>query len=451
MQLAFQRLLRLPTTSRPCAIWCLTSLLLVVGCASAQAFHTRRPNNYARADDSNAVTRLNQRLASGKAQLDHDARSPSGRLRGLLKALNVPESSQTLVFSKTSLQRHRVSPQNPRALYFNEDVYVGWIPGAASIEVTVGDPNLGLAFYSLPQDPQQPARLTRDDSCLRCHASSRTHDEPGLLLRSVFPDRDGDPIPSAGETDMNFRSPIEERWGGWLVTGQFEGEHRGNNTATRSPRGKWSVTPRPAKDLHAFKEDFPASRYLQPTSDIGALLTLEQQVTVHNLLVRATHQLRYLLDKDQVLADLLDDTEQQDANSNAPMRPSTERIANALAKDIARCLLLDGEAQLHPHHAKSLDRFAHDYALIWPKDSTGTQLGILDLSQRTFQLPLSPMIHSPAFERLPNELRYRVLARLQVAIERGVPPGNVKMDRTTRDKLAHHLKNTISDWPTELR
>ena len=229
------------------------------------------------------------------------------------------------------------------------------------------------------------------------------------------------------------------------------GEHRGNNTATRSPDGKWSVTPRPANDLHTFKEDFPASRYLQPTSDIGALLALEQQVTVHNLLVRATHQLRYLLDKDQVLADLLNDTEQQDTDSNAPMRPSTERIANALAKDIARCLLLDGEAQLHRHHAKSIDRFARDYAAIWPKDSDGTQLGILDLSQRTFQLPLSPMIHSPAFARLPSELRHRVLTRLQVAIERGVPPGNVKMDRATRDKLAHHLRSTISDWPTELR
>ena len=421
----------------------MAAMLLVAQGLAAQAFHTRRPNNYSRTADDNAVTRLNERLARGELRLDDDTNSASGRLRALLKALQVPESSQTLVFSKTSLQRHRVSPQNPRALYFNQDVYVGWIPGAASIEITAGDPNLGLAFYSLPQDPAQPAKLTRDDSCLRCHATSRTLDEPGLLLRSVFPDSDGDPIPSAGETDMNFRSPIEERWGGWLVTGQFEGTHRGNNTATKNANGSWTVQPRPAADLSAFRKDFRPGRYLQPTSDIGALLALEQQVTVHNLLVRATHQMRYLRDKDRTLNQLLE----QPSDGEATMRPSTMRIADTLAKEIARALLLDGEASLAKHRAKSEPAFARDFASMWPKDTRGMQLGVLDLAERVFVMPLSPMIHAPAFRRLPEELRHRVLTRLQVAIERGVPPGNVKMDRATRSQLANHLRETIPDWP----
>ena len=426
------------------AIVCLTAaVLLLASNASTQAFHTRRPNNYSRTDDSNVATRLNARLANGELQLDSESKSSRGRLRALLKALQVPESSQTLVFSKTSLQRHRVSPQNPRALYFNKDVYVGWIPGAASIEVTVGDPKLGLAFYSLPQDLKQPARLKRNDSCLRCHATSRTHDEPGLLLRSVFPDLAGDPITSAGEADMDFRSPIEERWGGWLVTGQFEGEHRGNNTATRNSEGKWAVKPRPARDLHAFGKDFEANRYLRPTSDIGALLALEQQVTVHNLLVRATHQMRYLLDKDRIVNELLGDTESGDD----AMRPSTKRIADALAKEITATLLLDGEPALTKHRAKSDAAFARDFAAMWPKDADGVQLGELDLAERTFVIPMSPMIHSQAFQRLPVELRSRVLAQLHVAIERGVPPGSVQMERETRTTLASHLRKTITDWP----
>lgn len=444
MRTALLRALPPPTNwPRPALARLTVALLVLAGSASSQAFHTRRPNNYSRTADNNAATALNERLVSGDLQLDSEPKTSRGRLRALLKALDIPQSSQTLVFSKTSLQRHRISPQNPRALYFNDDVYVGWIPGAASLEVIVGDPDLGLAFYSLPQDPKQPARLTRDNSCLGCHASSRTHDEPGLLLRSVFPDLAGDPIPSAGEADMNFRSPIEERWGGWLVTGQFEGKHRGNNAATRDADGKWMVKPRPARDLHNFASDFNADRYLRPTSDIGALLALEQQVTVHNLLVRATHQMRYLIDKDRLLNELLDDEER----GGDAMRASTKRIADTLAKEIAKALLLDGEASLTKHRAKSDAEFARDFAAMWPTDADGVQLGELDLTERTFALPMSPMIHSQAFQRLPAELRSRVFARLQVAIERGVPPGSVQMDRKTRAQLASHLRKTIADWP----
>lgn len=413
--------------------------------ASAQSFHTRAPNDYSRTADDNVVTRLNQRLAKGEAELDLEQGSPRGRLRALLRELRVPESSQTLVFSKTSLQRHRISIKNPRALYFNQDVYVGWIPGAASLEVIAGDPKLGLAFYSLPQDPDRPAVLTRDDSCLRCHAASRTHDEPGLVLRSVFPDAAGDPIASAGEADMDFRSPIAERWGGWLVTGKFEGRHRGNGHAVRVENDTWNVTPRHAPDLHTFREHFDAGMYLRPTSDIGPLLALEQQAAVHNLLVRATHQMLYLLEKDRVLNDLLEQP------SEDMMRASTKRIADDLAKRITRALLLDGEAPLASHRIEGDRAFARDFASMWPKDERGVQLGVLDLRHQTFALKMSPMVHSQAFGRLPAALRSRVLARLQVAIERGVPPGDVHMDRATRTKLAEHLRGTIPDWPERRR
>src|SRR5690242_13995756 len=81
----------------------------------------RPPIEYATAPADNAVTRLQAKLAGGKAKLtltdDH------GYLKSVLAALDVPESSQVLVFSKTSLQRERISPKTPRAIYFNDDVY----------------------------------------------------------------------------------------------------------------------------------------------------------------------------------------------------------------------------------------------------------------------------------------------------------------------------------------
>src|SRR4051812_21665466 len=72
--------------------------------AAANAFGQeieRDPINYSTATPRNAVARLQERLASGAAKLKFEP--DHGYLRSLLRALDVPESSQVLVFSKTSL------------------------------------------------------------------------------------------------------------------------------------------------------------------------------------------------------------------------------------------------------------------------------------------------------------------------------------------------------------
>src|SRR5215510_5930865 len=82
------------------------------------------PIAYSRSQPSNRVSRLLDQFASGEQQLAHDEQF--GYLRSLLAKLEVPVSSQMLVFSKTSLQRNHISPRTPRALYFSDDVYVGY-------------------------------------------------------------------------------------------------------------------------------------------------------------------------------------------------------------------------------------------------------------------------------------------------------------------------------------
>lgn len=419
---------------------CATPLLLaalLTAKLAGQAFHRRPPNDYERTEAANAATLLNAQLADGDASLESDG--VTGRLLPLLEALEIPTSSQTLVFSKTSLQRHRVSPSNPRAVYFNGDAYVAWIPGAASLEIAVGDDQLGLAFYTLTQDPAQPPVLVRDDTCLRCHASSRTHEEPGLLLRSVFPDEDGDPITSAGDSDMDYRQPLSERWGGWIVTGQIHGPHRGNGVAVEEGHGSYQVPSTFAADLSAFAGRFDPNAYPVATSDIGALLALEQQATIQNLAVRASAQARYLLARDRRMNELLDER---------GVRAQTRDILDALAKDLAAALLLEGEADLVAYRCAPDPSFANDYAALWPRSKSGVQLGALDLRERTFRAPLSPMAHAPALTRLPAPLRERVLRRLAVAIQRGVPPGDVRLPRDVRRSLDRHLHETLPGWPS---
>lgn len=410
-------------------------MLAAAALAPAQGFHQRAPILYKQTADHTAVTALGERLAKGETTLPAVGRS--GRLVALLRELGVPVQSQTLVFSRTSLQRHRISPHNPRAVYFGPDVYVGWVPGAASLELAAGDPVLGVVFYTLDQGPEGPGKITRDDSCLSCHGGSRTGDEPGLIVRSVFPDEEGDPLPSAPDTDVTLATPLAERWGGWLVTGQVGGAHRGNGVAVRGEDGTWSVPPRAAVDLGAFAGEFAAADYPAATSDVGALLVLEQQVDVHDRLIRAALQMRCLLHGDEMANRLLGET---------GLRPATAQIADRLAGELTAALLLAGAAPLAGRGLAPGPGVAQALAAQWPADDAGRRLGVPDLRERLFTLPMSPMVQAPAFAALPEALRGRVLDRLRAALQRGELPDGVALDKAERRVLHHHLAATVEGY-----
>src|SRR2546423_1234434 len=127
---------------------------------------------YSAADGKDRVAALQQQLREGKLRLEPNG--PQGYLAPVLKALRVPVSSQVLVFSKTSFQAPRISPRLARALYFSDDVYVGWVPGGDVLELAATDPRQGIMFYSMDQDPAPKARIDRRDECLQCHASGGT-------------------------------------------------------------------------------------------------------------------------------------------------------------------------------------------------------------------------------------------------------------------------------------
>src|SRR5206468_981703 len=142
-------------------------------------------------------------------------------LESVLKELKVPASSQMLVFSKTSFQGRIISPRHPRALYCNDDAYVGFVPNGDVVELAASDPQLGAVFYTLDQKPAaKPKIVRRVGECLECHASSMTREEPGFVVRSVFPDSSGHPILTNGTFQTTDASPMKQRWGGWYVTGR---------------------------------------------------------------------------------------------------------------------------------------------------------------------------------------------------------------------------------------
>src|SRR5687768_8018583 len=166
---------------------------------------------------TDAVTTLQRRMQSGEVQLQFERRA--GYLHSLLAALDVPIESQIAVFSTTSLQGRLIRPANPRTIFFNDSVAVAWMQGGF-IEVAAHDPKQGTSFYILPQTATAAPQLFRDERCLGCHYTVAASGVPGFFVRSIPTASDGAPMPWLANYTIDHRSPIEERWAGWYVTGE---------------------------------------------------------------------------------------------------------------------------------------------------------------------------------------------------------------------------------------
>ena len=232
------------------------------------------------ADDP--VSRLQKRLDAGKARLEHG--SERGYLDSVLRELDVPTSSQTLVFSKTSFQLKRISPRSPRTVYFGDDVYIGWVRGGDVIELSAVDPKLGGTFYTLEQKPSEegPKFVRRQYECLQCHASTLTKGVPGHVVRSVYSAPDGTPLLREGTYLTDHTSPLEERWGGWYVSGTHGKARHLGNQFVRAGDDARALDNEAGANVTDLSARFDTTSYLTPHSDIVALLVLEHQTAMHN-------------------------------------------------------------------------------------------------------------------------------------------------------------------------
>lgn len=372
--------------------------------AVAQLEFERVPISYSASEPTDRVSQLLNELETGSVTLSRDDRH--GYLRSLLQALDVPVSSQTLVFSKTSFQRHRITPRTPRALYFSDDVYVGWVQRGDMIELSTADPQLGAVFYTLDQDsdPQRPAIMRQSDHCLICHASTHTNRVPGHIMRSVYPDRSGLPMLASGTYRTDHTSPFRERFGGWYVTGSHgEARHMGNQTVSSRLKPE-ALNRESGANLNELPEHVDAAKYLSPHSDLVALMVLAHQVAMHNQITAAGFSARRTLHDAQVLAEMLD--EPPDYESDGTKR----RFANA-AEKLVRWLLLHDENSL-ASAISGTSTFRSDFEKLGPFDKRGRSLRHFDLSRRVFRYPCSYLIYSDSFDALPDRLLRDVYRRL---------------------------------------
>lgn len=381
----------------------------------------REPISYLTAKVEDPVATLADAVAGGTVSLRYDERH--GYLPAVLAALDVPHSSQTLVFSKTSLQLQRISPRRPRALYFSDDVYIGYCQQGDVLELAATDPQQGAIFYTLEQSPEGMPRFIRDrGECLTCHASSRTQNVPGYLVRSVYPNAAGHPILGSGTFTTDHRSPFSERWGGWYVTGSHGSMRHLGNTIFKEKQ-----VPSPDLDgganCQSLDNYFRTADYLTPHSDIVALMVMEHQTQVHNAICAANFETREALHQSSQMNEVLG----RDAGH---ISDSALRRIEAVAENLVRHLLLADEFQLQSPVAGTTS-FAADFAARGPRDAKGRSLRDFDLETRLFRYPCSYLIYSPAFAGLPEIVRSKVTTRLWSILDN--PPDEPSYRHLTAD------------------
>jgi hypothetical protein len=384
------------------------------------------------------VAQLQQRMDQGQARLEYSA--PGGYLLSVLKQLNVQPSSQTLVFSKTSFQFQHISPANPRALYFNDEVYVGWVRGGDVVEVSAVDPDRGALFYSLDQRETDKPRFVRRDECLQCHASPRTQGVPGHLVRSVYPDAEGLPLLQAGSFQTDHTSPFRERWGGWYVTGTHGTlRHMGNNWVRDVGRPD-QLDMEAGANVTRLQGLVKLDHYLRPDSDLVALMVLEHQTKLHNLLTRANWETRIAL-------------HQQDDMNRALGQPSdqwfdsTRRRINSQVEDLVKYMLFTEEFRIEAAVAGT-SGFQDEFPKTGLRDRQGRSLRDLDLKTRLFRYPCSFLIYSKAFDALPPAARDHLYRRLyDVLTGKDQSKEFAALSRDDRSAILEILLDTKSGLP----
>lgn len=398
----------------------------------------REPINYSSATPRNVVSRLQERLAEGKVRLDFE--SEHGYLRSLLRVLDVPESSQVLVFSKTSLQRDRISPKTPRAIYFNDDVMIGFCLRGRVVEISAADEVIGTAFYTLEQDREErPVPQRQTESCLLCHSSSANQGIPGHLVRSLFVDRQGQPLLSGGSYRTDHSSPLAERWGGWYVSGASGRQtHLGNLICQGSRRPEVLDNP-DGVNVVDLKDRFTTALYPTPHSDIVALMVLEHQVGMLNRLARAGLETRmalhYGLEMNKILGRPGDD----------PPDSTRSRI-RSVGDAVVQYMLFRDEARL-TDPIKGTTTFAADFARRGPRDLKGRSLRDLDLKTRLFRYPCSYLINSRAFDSLPAEVKEHIDRRLWEILNGRGGKDDPPLAEDDRSAILEILRATKPDLP----
>jgi hypothetical protein len=407
------------------ALFPLACLATFVFATLKQDTYSDIPAEFMAQNMADPVSSMMERIRVGSLKLTYEPKQ--GYLKSILKELGISSESQILVFSKTSLQSNFISPLTPRALYFNDHAYVGWIPNAPVIEIIGIDPKVGPVFFTIANQPNLNPRLVRQTmDCFQCHFSSMTGQIPGLMVRSVYAGPDGMPRFANGSYKTTSISDIKDRWGGWYVTGQHGKQRHMGNEVARGDEQASTIDTKKGANVTDLRRYLDVKNYVTPHSDIVALMVVEQQMTIQNQITKAglltrravkeaTDLLKFGFSPDHIQAQIHD------------------RVKNA-CEPLVQALLCSGEPVL-TDPIKGTSSFTAYFSTSSPPDKAGRRLSEFDLTTKLLKFSCSPMIYSAAFRNMPVEAKNQVFLRLD-EITNGKDQGKPFTHLTINDKKA---------------
>jgi hypothetical protein len=411
---------------------------------------SEEPINYRTAPVNDPVARLQRRLDRGEVKLTYEP--GRGYLKSVLELLDVPISSQSLVFSRTSFQFRKISPQSPRALYFNDDVYVGWVRDGKVIEMVSFDPNQGAIFYILDErEVEKPAFERAELDCTQCHVAAGTRGVPGVLIRSIYPKPTGTQAAQTTSFITGHQSPLSERFGGWYVTGSSGEQTHMGNVVSQDPERPDKLDRVAGANVTDLSKKFDVTPYLSAHSDIVAQLAQAHQTQTHNLITLTNYQTRLALHAE---AERLKSRGLSTENlSPETLSEAARKQYEGPAEELVKYMLFVDEAPLEDRITGDSD-YAKEFAARGPRDSQGRSLRDFDLQKRLFKYPCSYLIYSEAFDALPGLAREYVYRRLlEVLTGRDQSPAFARLTAEDRRAILDILLATkpgVSKyWPDE--
>jgi hypothetical protein len=393
---------------------------------------SEEPINYRTQEVTDPVAKLQKLLDQGGVKLAYEP--THGYLKSVLDKLEVPVSSQTLVFSKTSFQYKKISPQAPRALYFNDDVYVGQVHDGKVLEFVSFDPMQGAIFYILDEhQSDHPVFQRAELDCTQCHIAAGTRGIPGVLLRSIFTMPSGTQAVQTTAYITGQQSPLSERWGGWYVTGTHGSQTHMGNVVVQDKDDPEHLDRAAGANITDLSKRLNTAVYLSPSSDIVAHLVLGHQTQMHNLITLTNYQTRLALY----------------AAGGKALTDDQRKQYEKPAEELLRYLLFANEAQLE-NPVQGDSGFAQEFAVRGPRDPNGRSLRDFDLHTRIFKYPCSYLIYSEAFDALPEPAKGYVYHRLlDVLTGREQSPDFAKLTGEDRRAILEILLATKPGLPDE--
>ena len=233
----------------------------------------------------------------------------------------------------------------------------------------------------------------------------------------------------AGAHATDDRSPLDERWGGWYVTGLSGGQHHMGNAVALDASRPEVLELRDTQNLTSLAKKVDLSGYLAQTSDIVALMTFEHQTHMTNLFTRIGWEQR-IADHDGKLSD-----------------PATRDKIDAEIDELVDYMLFVDETVLR-EPIEGVSSFSKTFPQRGPRDSKGRSLRDFDLKTRMFRYPLSYMIYTPAFDALPDAVRERIYQRVyDVLTGKDTSPRFKHLSAADRQAILEIVRDTKTDLP----